>query len=1770
VVTQWPYLVPLDDGGVAAVCQAYASIWFDLVGSDYVPRYGALYGLVHDTSAQVFRLLFPNGEMMEFYDFDQTDHPPGIFKSFTTIGGQVLSVTSYARTSPAEVQRTLGSTIESFLYAHNAHNQLTSVTLRRKVGSGSWTSIRRVVYAYYGTGSSDGLHGDLKTAELQQLSGTTWQTLTTRYYRYYIDTAGGKGFAHGLKFVLDPEAFRRLSADPSVSDPFTASDATVAQYADYYFEYDSQRRVTKEITEAGTRTTTFSYTSSSEGSSSAGEIDFNQWIRRTVETRPDGSQVIVFTNGIGAVLLRSLQSGSDQWNTFQQFDDQGRLVLGATAAAVSSYSYDSTSLTVNLRSAAGLILLYEYYTSTDLSSGAVAGYLKAEKIRQGTSTSPITLRVYQYSSSPTVDGHTYYPFSQRTDYADEAGLVPIVTQWAYTFYSGTLQIQQRTTTLPAISTGQNGSGVSAVKRELFDQSNNLIATQDERGYITTSVYDSVLGVMTEQVQDDDPPSGSGWTANAGTRLKLTSDYQYDSLARQTQSLGPAHDINGVSVRTAHWTVYKDTNYQIYDGQGFATGTGPGYTYTLINPVVLTFLDTQERTTDSIQAIRSSTSGPLTASDGFPQSTWCRWTHTIYNDQGQLSAVQVYHTIPSSGSGSPGTNYDETDYGYSALDQQNRAVNPAGTITRSVYDERDLLLQIFIGTNDTGATDSDPTGGGASGNNMKLVVQNQYDGGSAGGNGNLTQITQPVDDTSGHDRITSYLYDWRDRQTDIDGEVDFYQISTYDNLDRVTRLDRRNTTATGGLIGRSEASYDDLNRVYQTKRYAVNPNTGAIGNALVDNTWYDAAGNVIKRLSDGSQLFTKTIYDSVGRATATYQGYYTGSGTEPYSQVGTITSSNKIFEQTFTTFDEASNVTFVSSYQRFHNATGNGALNSPSTDPKARISYQARWYDEIGRNIAAANYGTNNNAGSPTRPDTAPASSDTVLVSTTTSNDRGEVYQTVTPADALTTGMVTTNTYDDASRLIQTVQDDGGLEITTQWTYATGSQIQTITVLNSDTGDQTTTYTYGVTLSGSAIASNDLLASVQYPDAVDSADLVSYHYNRQGDRIQMTDQNGTVHQYDYDLLGRLTQDRVTTLGTLGSASIDGTVRRIGRTYEVRGKLQKLTSYNNATVGSGSVVSDVQLNYNNFLQLSNDYQSHSGAVNTSTTPQVQYGYADGSANTVRRVSVNYPAGGDLTYLYGTSVSDGDRLSRVAQIDLDSFGVAAYTYAGLANFVIADYLSPAVRWNLATGSGTNPYTGLDRFGRLIDCRWQRYSGTVVDLARWEHGYDRASNRLWRQDDVARGLSKTFDELYEYDTVNRLTEIQRGTLNSGHTGITSQTLEQNWTLDTTGNWKEFDIDLPGTTNDLNQQRTHNGANEISNISRTLGANWPTPAYDRAGNTTGFPQPAALTASYTGVYDAWNRIVQLKSGTFTVATLAYDGVNRRLTSTTGSVTRHYYYSDSWQVLEERMGTSTSADQQFAWGLRHVDDLILRDQFSGGSGSSASSSSGVPKRLHALQDANWNVAALVDATGTVVQRVAYTAYGVPAFLDASFNAGSNSNNWETLFTGQRYDSSTGLYLYRNRFYHANLGRFLSRDPIEYSADDPNLYNYVGNSPTNEVDPTGLIGSMSHAPPKPLPPLPPGYGRWWYPGPGTPHWIVVPPGANPVDKHPNYPRKCPDPNCLKACDDQYNNCVFWWCQACVYACLGAKTIFLRALCFTPCCAAQRYICKLEQDQCKANC
>ncbi|HUY35941.1 MAG TPA: hypothetical protein VMV69_24590, partial [Pirellulales bacterium] len=598
----------------------------------------------------------------------------------------------------------------------------------------------------------------------------------------------------------------------------------------------------------------------------------------------------------------------------------------------------------------------------------------------------------------------------------------ITTYLNYTQFPGTLAVQSITTTWPVVSTAQNGSGAADSRIDFLDIYGNASWSMDERGYIqyqghdpvTAGLLQAIVDFNTNQAQGLTPPPG--WATPSGGGRNLVTDYTLDDLGRDTERLLPeiTIDIGGVAtvIRPANWTIYQDSQLQVWTAQGYATGTAPNYAYTLINPVSLTFTDEVGHTLQEAQAIRSYTDGPLLPTDSFPQSSYCRLTTNQYSDCCKLASTRKYFLIPPAGAGTLGVNYNETDFGYDFLNRQNRVVSPGGTITRTVMDARDLVVSTWVGTNDAGATWLDPTGGGAPGNNMVVVTENEYDGGMASGDGNMTQLTQHVDAVTS--RVTAFGFDWRNRQTVVDGEVDLYAVKTLDNLSRQFQLDRHDTTASGNLIARNQTNWDDRSRKFQSIVVGVDPSTGLTTNSLVGNFWFDPSGNPIKSLLSGSQLFAKSVFDGAGRQTTAYRGY--DLTPETYSQVSSV-ADDTIMQQVESTLDPASNVIQSTTRRRFHNATGTGDLTSPAgPQPLARVSYVAMYPDAVGRSQATANYGTNGDVAL-MRSDTIPAATDTVLVSSILYNSRGETYQLIDPA-----GTVTCQMFDDAARRTKLVSN----------------------------------------------------------------------------------------------------------------------------------------------------------------------------------------------------------------------------------------------------------------------------------------------------------------------------------------------------------------------------------------------------------------------------------------------------------------------------------------------------------------------------------------------------------------------------------------------------------------------------------------------------------------------------------------------------------------------------------------------------------------------------
>jgi RHS repeat-associated protein len=94
-----------------------------------------------------------------------------------------------------------------------------------------------------------------------------------------------------------------------------------------------------------------------------------------------------------------------------------------------------------------------------------------------------------------------------------------------------------------------------------------------------------------------------------------------------------------------------------------------------------------------------------------------------------------------------------------------------------------------------------------------------------------------------------------------------------------------------------------------------------------------------------------------------------------------------------------------------------------------------------------------------------------------------------------------------------------------------------------------------------------------------------------------------------------------------------------------------------------------------------------------------------------------------------------------------------------------------------------------------------------------------------------------------------------------------------------------------------------------------------------------------------------------------------------------------------------------------------------------------------------SVIALTDSAGAVANLYEYSIFG-----EVSASDPNHPNRF--LFTGREFDSETGLYYYRARYYNPYIGRFLQTDPVGYR-NGVNWYTYCANDAVNLVDPGGL-------------------------------------------------------------------------------------------------------------------
>lgn len=242
---------------------------------------------------------------------------------------------------------------------------------------------------------------------------------------------------------------------------------------------------------------------------------------------------------------------------------------------------------------------------------------------------------------------------------------------------------------------------------------------------------------------------------------------------------------------------------------------------------------------------------------------------------------------------------------------------------------------------------------------------------------------------------------------------------------------------------------------------------------------------------------------------------------------------------------------------------------------------------------------------------------------------------------------------------------------------------------------------------------------------------------------------------------------------------------------------------------------------------------------------------------------------------------------------------------------------------------------------------------------------------------------------------------------------------------------------------------------------------YDGNGNRTSAKRGAAAAqaATYSDddrmtarngtahTYDAAGRLATRGADTFD-----YSDSGELLQATAGGVNVKYVYDTAGRQVARIQGTDTT---RFVYGDPRRPLLVTASIAPGGEPTRYSydaddllfSLERGDQRYFVATDQVGTPRAIADATGAIVERIPYDAYGVRGTATGTFG------DIPIGFAGGIEDPVTKLVRFGLRDYDPAAGRWTARDPI-YQAGGPNTYVYVMGNPVEGRDPMGLEGFWS--------------------------------------------------------------------------------------------------------------
>ena len=512
----------------------------------------------------------------------------------------------------------------------------------------------------------------------------------------------------------------------------------------------------------------------------------------------------------------------------------------------------------------------------------------------------------------------------------------------------------------------------------------------------------------------------------------------------------------------------------------------------------------------------------------------------------------------------------------------------------------------------------------------------------------------------------------------------------------------------------------------------------------------------------------------------------------------------------------------------------------------------------------------------------------------------------------------------------------------------------------------------------------------------------YDYDNGNRMYRTTDANGKITQFGYNPRNQMTSvtDAVNQvygftydpLGRVLTESRAGVTR--GYIYDPVGNRIQRTDY------KGAVTTYV---YDNLNRLTN-------VQYPTASENITYNYDDISRMTS---AVNYA--GTVSFVYNNRnqmTSTTDVHGKVLNYTYDANGNRATLKLGTATEATYTFDAANRLTNIKDDKNKNYVYAYDIADRLATKTMP--SGVVATYT-----FDGMS-RLTRLKD-AKGATTLYDRQYSYNTASNISQILEptGTKNYGYDNLDRLTGVTNAGGATT---ESYSYDFVGNRLTSHLSATY-GYQATNRMASTATASF---AYDNNGNMSSKTDASGVT-QYTWDYEDRLRLVT-KPGNLTVS-YKYDALGRRSEQIYGNGFGTKFTSDGNDVILDTNSDNTT--------VKYLNGLGIDDKLKMAVGNTIS---------YFVQDHQGSTNALTNATGGITSSATYDTYG------------NYTGNLATryAYTGREFDSFTGQYFYRNRFYDAQLGRFLNEDPIGLGGGI-NPFAYVGNNPRSFSDPMGMDG-----------------------------------------------------------------------------------------------------------------